>query len=83
MLSLILHFKTGIGVDVRFISGMVCCCGTILDKNRVFWHRYTYTPYYTISLDGLSTHVRLQSAAQDIQTLVYGLQMSGARKKTA
>lgn len=69
--------KTGIGVDnEEFISEMVAVAVPILDKkSRFLASLYVHAPTIRISLDELSTHVpRLQSAAQDIQTLVYELQ---------
>lgn len=66
-----------IGVDnEEFISEMVAVSVPIIDKkSRYLASLYVHAPTIRVSLDELLTHVpRLQSAAQDIQTLVYELQ---------
>ena len=69
--------ETGIGIDnEEFISEMVAVSVPILDKkSRYLASLYLHAPTIRVSLDDLLTHVpRLQTAAQDIQTLVYELQ---------
>lgn len=69
--------ETRIGVDnEEFISEMVAVAVPVLDKNsRYLASLYVHAPTIRISLDELLTHVpRLQTAAQDIQALVYELQ---------
>ncbi|AMN49439.1 IclR family transcriptional regulator [Psychrobacter sp. P2G3] len=69
--------KTGVGVDnEEFISEMVAVSVPILDKkSRYLASLYLHAPTIRVSLDDLLTHVpRLQTAAQDIQALVYELQ---------
>ncbi len=66
-----------IGIDnEEFISEMVAVSVPILDKkSRYLASLYVHAPTIRVSLDELLTHVpRLQTAAQDIQTLVYELQ---------
>ncbi len=68
--------KTGIGIDnEEFISEMVAVSVPILDKkSRYLASLYVHAPTIRVSLDDLLAHVpRLQTAAQDIQTLVYEL----------
>ncbi|WP_058368947.1 IclR family transcriptional regulator [Psychrobacter sp. ENNN9_III] len=69
--------KTGVGVDnEEFISEMVAVSVPILDKkSRYLASLYVHAPTVRVSLDELLAHVpRLQTAAQDIQALVYELQ---------
>lgn len=69
--------KIGVGVDnEEFISEMVAVSVPILDKkSRYLASLYVHAPTVRVSLDELLEHVpRLQTAAQDIQTLVYELQ---------
>lgn len=69
--------KTGIGMDnEEFISEMVAVSVPILDKkSRYLASLYVHAPTIRVSLNELLAHVpRLQTAAQDIQTLVYELQ---------
>ena len=65
------------GIDnEEFISEMVAVSVPILDKkSRYLASLYIHAPTVRLSLDELLTHVpRLQTAAQDIQSLVYELQ---------
>lgn len=69
--------ETGIGIDnEEFISEMVAVSVPVLDKkSRYLASLYIHAPTIRVSLDELMTHVpRLQTAAQDIQALVYELQ---------
>lgn len=69
--------ETGIGFDNQeFISEMVAVSVPILDKkSRYLASLYVHAPTIRVSLEELLLHVpRLQTAAQDIQTLVYELQ---------
>ena len=69
--------KIGVGVDnEEFISEMVAVSVPILDKkSRYLASLYVHAPTVRVSLDELLEHVpRLQTAAQDIQALVYELQ---------
>ncbi|MEN2751165.1 MULTISPECIES: IclR family transcriptional regulator [Psychrobacter] len=69
--------KMGVGVDnEEFISEMVAVSVPILDKkSRYLASLYVHAPTVRVSLDELLEHVpRLQTAAQDIQALVYELQ---------
>ena len=69
--------ETGIGIDnEEFISEMVAVSVPVLDKkSRYLASLYIHAPTIRVSLDELLSHVpRLQTAAQDIQALVYELQ---------
>lgn len=69
--------ETGIGIDnEEFISEMVAISVPILDKkSRYLASLYLHAPTIRVSLNDLLTHVpRLQTAAKDIQSLVYELQ---------
>lgn len=69
--------KTGVGFDNQeFISEMVAVAVPILDKkSRYLASLYVHAPTIRVSLEELLSHVpRLQTAAEDIQTLVYELQ---------
>lgn len=66
-----------VGIDnEEFISEMVAISVPILDKkSRYLASLYVHAPTIRVSLEELLTHVpRLQTAAQDIQALVYELQ---------
>ncbi|MDN3398918.1 IclR family transcriptional regulator [Psychrobacter sp. APC 3426] len=69
--------ETGIGIDnEEFISEMVAVSVPVLDKkSRYLASLYIHAPTIRVSLEELMEHVpRLQTAAQDIQALVYELQ---------
>ena len=69
--------ETGIGIEnEEFISEMVAGSVPVLDKkSRYLASLYIHAPTIRVSLDKLMEHVpRLQTAAQDIQALVYELQ---------